>query len=140
MAKAKTCNCAQLPDVVEGNKTHPPHKNLQELDHRIPPSLDQVHARYHTYLMECVVCDQIWQVDGSTKVKYAPVTWTTLCIKLGSREGWQQFDDLPIRLNYLTLKDGGLSDEKCMFAGCVNAAVLNKAFCPRCNYFRMLNM
>jgi hypothetical protein len=54
-----------------------------------------------------------------------------VAVKVRSVEGWQSFDSKSAVLQLLVQSRGGLSNERCIWAGCSGRAVQGVAYCPK---------
>ncbi len=161
MTSRKRCKCASLPEVIEGTSSKGPSRHLLELDKKSPPPAlralgikevgVELPSKYPVYLMQCQVCNQLWQCDAPTGIRAycVPQNWTARCIKLETAENWQNFDCTPIRVHQLVIRQGGHSDRQCrnrkksffgFRAKCKNKALSNKEFCEHCLYHTMKDM
>ena len=76
-------------------------------------------------LRRCDTCGMHWQVD---------IGRGGLAIRIEHPENWNEFDDRPVRLQYMIEQDGGLDEGKCIWAGCNRAPLKGCRFCPHHAY------
>lgn len=118
----RECSCANLPKLVSGTDENLPVQGLEQV--AVDP------ARWRT-LYKCLCCGQHGQADVWDKYQ------TGLCIKVHDPGGWTEFEDQPLRLQFLIQSRGGLSSETCCWKGCESRALEGLAFCPEHAYWEM---
>jgi len=74
-------------------------------------------------LFQCPDCGTLWAVDEWEK--YSPQIVT----RVKSREAWSQSDTIPKRKALLLESRGGLTDVKCIWAGCTGKRVNGVVYC-----------
>jgi hypothetical protein len=77
-------------------------------------------------LFVCPDCGTYWSVDLGQRGPQA--------IKVRESLGWEQFDDVPFRLQYLERFHGGVGEQRCLFRGCSEFALKGIVFCVRHAY------
>lgn len=114
------CECNQLPRIF----------NIETYRNRLMAHLvltDQKEGGW-LRLYKCSVCDQYWQVDLIDRLQ------VNCAIRIDNPAAWQNFDDKPVRVQYLIDSRGGLSTDECVMAGCKNKALQSLAYCPQHAY------
>ena len=114
------CECNQLPRIF----------NVERYPNRLMDHLELIDRKDSGWLKlyNCSVCGQYWQVDLIDRLQ------VNCAIKIDNPAEWQNFDDKPLRLQYLIDSRGGLSEEECVMAGCKNKALNSLAYCPKHAY------
>ena len=114
------CECNQLPRIF----------NVETYPNRLMAHLELIDKKDGGWLSlyKCSVCAQYWQVDL--------IDWLQVncAIRIDNPAEWHDFDDKPVRVQYLIDSRGGLSEEGCVMAGCKNRALQSLAYCPKHAY------
>jgi hypothetical protein len=105
------CECSQLPNILKVDG-HPAIGRFEELD-----------TGNWVRLVRCPACGQLWSVDEWDKFQ------TQFAIKVPQREGWREFDTMPLRRHYVIEARGGTTDEKCIWSGCEQRRVRGVVYC-----------
>ena len=93
------CQCSQLPEIVRLDDYPSIRRDSDELE-----SGDWLQ------LVCCRTCGQLWSVDEWDKYQ------RQFAIKIPRREGWREFDTMPLHREFLVRSHGGLMDEQCIWA------------------------
>jgi len=111
------CQCIQLPQIF----------NIENFSNRLMEYIELVGRKPENWveLYECSICGQHWQIDLIDKLQ------VNCAIKIDNPGNWTDFDDNPIRFQYLIDSRGGLSENNCLMADCKNKALNSLAFCPK---------
>jgi hypothetical protein len=110
----RPCDCELRPDYFD---IHPDALEafLESFDRITSERLDI----YHLY--QCPACRTFWIVDDISR---GPIA-----VRAASPFEIKSFDDRPYRRDLAITMHGGLSGEKCKFAGCKNSAMKGIVFC-----------
>jgi hypothetical protein len=109
------CECRQLPRIFNVEKYSNHLKDRFEVVDRTDDNWIE--------LGKCRVCGQYWQIDKWDK-------YQTICaIRVDFPDNWQNYDDKADRMQLLFDSRSGLSQEKCIKAGCENKALKSLAYC-----------
>lgn len=84
-----------------------------------------VASRDTVELKRCDACGVHWQVDLERE---------NLAIRVNDPAGWKDFDDRPVRLEYMIHCHGGLDPGKCIWAGCSRQPLKGMMLCPHHQY------
>jgi hypothetical protein len=114
------CECNQLPRIF----------NVETYPNRLMSHLELVNRKDSGWreLYKCSVCGQHWQVDVLDRLQ------VNCAIRIDNLDEWPDFDDKPVRVQYLIDSRGGLSEAECVMAGCKNKALQSLAYCPKHGY------
>lgn len=107
------CRCVQLSDFFEPN----PDEELSEF----LGAMNHVESFEEYALFQCPICSQYYAVEQWSR---GPIV-----VKIETKEEFISFDDLPYRKKLFIDSYGGLSDKKCIQAGCEEKALVNLVFC-----------
>jgi hypothetical protein len=99
--------------------------------------MELLYARFCTVaLVRCRDCGTHWQVDSwNRRVGYC--AWPEVAIRIGRREGWEQFDDLAQRRDFFPEMERGVvhpgnTVRKCPTPKCKDYAVVGLEHCANC--------
>lgn len=106
------CQCSSLSEIARLEDHADQFRKMQEVE-----------QGNWCWLNQCQSCGQLWRVDVWDKGH------TQFVIKIAQRDGWKDFDTIPLRKRYLVQSYGGLTDETCSWAGCSGRCVKGVAFC-----------
>ena len=114
------CECNQLPRIF----------NVETYPNRLMAHLEPIARKDGGWLRlyKCSVCGQHWQVDLIDRLQ------VNCAIRIDNPTEWRDFDDKPVRVQYLIDSRGGLSTEECLMARCKNKALQSLAYCPKHAY------
>lgn len=108
-----TCNCNSLPNYFEVSKNHQGFVSTLKL----------IDAKDFVRFEQCPNCNQLWAIDEWDKYV------DQFAIKISSIDSWQNFDRSVLGKLYLIKSRGGLTNEKCIWAGCTGKRVKGVAHC-----------
>ena len=95
------CSCSTLPDIIRVDDHEAFVRGLAEIE-----------VGDWVRLVRCPSCGQFWSVDQWDKLQ------RQFALKIPARDGWRDFDTVPLRKRFLAESLGGTTDEKCIWAGC----------------------
>src|ERR1700757_2264858 len=101
------CKCNQFPDAFY----------LDEGPRNFLAGMRQLDVADWMRLYECSSCGSLWAVDEWDKYTHQVVN------RVVEREGWNKLDTTPRRKGLLLASLGGVTDEKCIWAGCAGKRV-----------------
>ena len=105
------CECHNLPSIVAIDQ------------HPVLKQYDVLETSEWTRLVCCPDCKQLWVLDGYEQ------GLREMAIKIPKRDGWQDFDTMPLRRQYLVESRGGLTGEKYIWQGCDQRRVKGVFYC-----------
>lgn len=109
------CKCDDLPAVF----------NIETFPHGLTDHLELVDQTNWLTLRQCSNCVQFWQLDKIDRLQ------VSLAIKLETDSNWRDFDDRPVRFNYLISSRGRIAAEKCIMEGRNEHALNSLAHCVK---------
>lgn len=109
------CRCNEIDHVVRGDDANLPCDTLEE---------EAWDPKRWNKLYHCTVCEQYWQVDVWDKYQVG------LAIKIAEKLHWNDFEDDPIRFQFMIDSHNGLSSKECCWKDCKDKAMNALAFCP----------
>ena len=107
------CNCNEQPALVDITNNHSAFQS----------PLKEIVVGNWVKLMECPECNQLWKVDEWDKYQ------TLYAVKVPEKEGWGNFDSVSLIKEKMISNRGGLTETKCMWAGCNKMQVKGSAYC-----------
>jgi len=107
------CRCAGLPDAFY----------LDEGPHGFGEGLVHEDAGNWIWLGSCPECGTLWAVDEWDKYSWPVVT------RVEERGDFGRVDTTPKRKQLLLKSRGGLTDQRCTWAGCHQRAVRGVVYC-----------
>ena len=107
-----SCLCEKLPRMLKVEDYPDFERRLKQLD-----------MANWTRLFRCNICEQLWAIDEWEKYQWQ------FAFKVESSEGWQKVDFTDLRKQHLIQSRGGLTNEKCIWAGCEGHRVKGVAYC-----------
>ncbi len=107
------CRCVQLSELFEPN---PDEEFSEFLD-----SVNHIESSEEYSLFLCPSCSQYYAVEQWSR---GPIV-----VKIETKEEFTSFDDVPYRKKLFIDSCGGLSDKKCIQAGCEAKALISLVFC-----------
>lgn len=113
MPNQNMCNCNDQPNLFDISNNNSDFKS----------KLNQLEIGDWVLLMQCPDCKQLYKVDEWDKYQ------TSYAIKLPSSKNWESFDSKSMIKEKMVKDRGGLSKEKCMWAGCHIKQVKGSAYC-----------
>lgn len=106
------CQCSQLTTIVR----------LDDFP-RFGSGLEELETGDWVRLVRCRECGQLWWLDEWDKYQ------RQFAIKIPQRNGWRDFDTTPLRQEFLVRSRGGLTNERCIWAGCDGRRVRGVVYC-----------
>jgi hypothetical protein len=106
------CKCHDLPDIIKVRDEAGFEARLECLE-----------ICGWDMLCRCVVCGELWKMDGVDKYQIQ------FAVRIHDPSQWQTFNDTALRKAYLVVSRGGLTDEKCIWAGCDEPRVNGVVMC-----------
>lgn len=107
------CNCQEQSNLVEITNNHPEFKS----------KLTKLETGNWVLLMICPDCKQLWKVDEWDKYQ------TCYAVKIPLRDNWEAFDNEPLIKEIMIKSHGGLTESKCLSAGCNLNQLNGSAYC-----------
>ena len=114
------CGCQGSPDALVADHQTVPFADMSEVS---------TAAEGWTFLVQCEVCSQHWQVDRADRLG------SPMALKVARASGWP-FDDTAARKRLLFAIKGGVASEVCGWKGCSELALRGLAYCVDCAYDR----
>jgi hypothetical protein len=107
------CNCRERLPFFD---IHP-----DELEAFLNGFEQLTHGREDFHLFRCPSCGSFWIVDD--------VTRGPMAVRAASAIEINSFDERPYRRDLMIAWHGGLTENKCLFAGCDNRTLKGIVFC-----------
>ena len=106
------CDCHDLPDIIKVSD-EPAFEGRLEL----------LETGGWITLWRCVICGDYWKVDGVDKYQ------VQFAVRIHDPSQWQILNDTALRKAYLLKSRSGLTEEKCIWAGCNGRRVKGVVYC-----------
>lgn len=107
------CNCENFGGLVEISNSYS----------EFTKSLEPIAYGNWVKLMKCSLCSQLWVVEEWDKYQ------SIHAAKIGSELNWESFNYQAQIKEKMIENRGGLSESKCLHAGCSNKQVKTSFYC-----------
>ena len=121
-----SCNCSELPSYV-------PYKREQDNAIATMRQLKEAPKQWKNYInyRKCSICGQIWKVEENNNLK------GQLAFKVPKNIKFDQFDETPLRINYIESSYGIDDSKKCKWNSCEHNVLKGMEICAWHAYTNM---